>query len=57
MPHQEKILDITIAVPLGTSHVDVRRVQQICVEVEKLVKAEYPDACYIEHEFADTVTA
>lgn len=52
-----KTLDVTVSIPVGQSPIDSRRIQQLCVEVEQLVKATHPDATYVEHEIREVAAA
>lgn len=52
-----KTIEVTVSVPVGRSPLLSRYVQQVCVDVERLVRAEYDDARYTEHEIREVVIA
>lgn len=46
---------LTISVPVGAIPIDTRMVQELCTQVERLVRHELPDARYVEHEIREAV--
>ena len=48
-------LHLTIAVPVGAIPIDTRVVQELCTQVERLVRQEIRDARYVEHEIREGV--
>jgi hypothetical protein len=50
-------LHINIAVPVGAIPIDTRYVQELCTQVERLVRNELPDARYVDHEIHEAMVA
>lgn len=50
-------LHVTISVPVGAIPIDTRVVQELCTQVERLVRDELRDARYVEHEIREAVVA
>lgn len=50
-------LHLTIAVPVGSIPIDTRYIQELCTQVERLVRHELPDARYVEHEICEAPVA
>lgn len=52
-----KTIEVTISIPVGRSPLEERYIQQVCAEVEHLVRGGFDDARYTEHEIREVVVA